>query len=74
MNESCKICGTSLKADLFAAVTQETVCGICKVNHIGGLSTTPERIANARQRLGLSDGEFLKQDRAEEARRILGRP
>jgi len=69
----CKICGTKLKDDLFSFVTQEPVCSICKMKYIGHLPTTPERIKAAREGLGLKDGEFLKQDNGEEARRILGR-
>ncbi len=72
-DSGCAICGTKLADDLFSAVTQEPVCSICKHNHIGGLPTTPERIAKARERLGLADGEMLQQDRAAEARRMLGR-
>ncbi len=69
----CEICGTALKDDLFAAVCQEKVCCICKQKFIGGLSTTPERIGEARKKLGLEAGEYLKQDNAQEASRILGR-
>ena len=69
----CQICGAVLKDDLFAAVTQEPVCCICKQKFIGGLPTTPGRITAARARLGLKEGEFLIQDNAAEARRILGR-
>ena len=69
----CQICGKPLSGDLFSAVTGEPVCSICKHNHIGGLPTTPGLIAKARARLGLADGEMLKQDRAAEARRMLGR-
>lgn len=68
----CKICGTELSNDLFSAVTGEKVCSVCKIYHIGGLPTTEERIAAARLALGLADGEYLKQDNADEARRILG--
>ncbi len=70
---NCKICNTPQKADLFAAVTGDSVCSICKLSYIGGLPSTPERIALARQMLGLKDGEFLKHDRGKEARRILDR-
>ena len=69
----CKICGKPQGDDLFSAVTQEPVCCICKVKWIGGLPTTDERIKQARERLGLKDGEFLKQDNAAEAGRILRR-
>ena len=67
------ICGTDLAMDLFAHVTSEPVCSICKLNYIGGLPTTAERIAKARAALGLKDGELLNQDNAAEASRILGR-
>jgi recombinational DNA repair protein (RecF pathway) len=67
----CAICGTNLSADLFSAVTGEPCCSICKVRFIGGLPTTPERIATARAGLGLADGDFLAQDNGAEARRIL---
>jgi hypothetical protein len=73
MADKCGICGTPSKDDLFSAVTREPVCSLCKINHIGGLPTTPERIKTARERLGLKDGEYLIQDRGEEAARILGR-
>ena len=69
---NCAICETPLKNDLFAAVTGEPVCSICKINYIGGLPTTPERIQSACDTLGLKDGEFLSQDNAAEAARILG--
>ena len=69
----CEICGTALKQDLFAMVTQEKVCCICKQNWIGGLPTTPERIGEVRQKLGLEAGQYLMQDNPEEAARILGR-
>jgi len=69
----CEICGQPRKADLFSAVTGEPVCSICKLKHIGGLPTTTERINNAREKLGLRDGEYLSQDNTEEAAKILGR-
>jgi hypothetical protein len=69
----CAICGTDLGADLFAAVTGEKCCAICKLKFIGGLPTSDDRIAAARLRLGVADGEFLQQDNAAEASRILGR-
>jgi hypothetical protein len=70
---SCQICGKPSKDDLFSYVAQSPVCSICKVKWIGGLPTTKEGIAQARTDLGLAPGEFLKQDNAAEARRILGR-
>jgi len=73
MAEQCEICGKPREDDLFSAVTQERVCSICKLKYIGGLPTTSERIAKARETLGLKDGEFLQQDNGEEARKILGR-
>jgi hypothetical protein len=69
---NCEICGTPQKDDLFSYVTQEKVCSICKVKYIGGLPTTPERIAKAREYLGLKAGEFIVHDRGEEARKIIG--
>jgi hypothetical protein len=71
--KSCAICGTELGKDLFAAVTGEKCCSICKVKFIGFLPTTDERIASARERLGLAEGQFHEQDRGAEAARILGR-
>lgn len=68
----CDICGAKLKDDLFSFVTQEPVCSICKLNWIGGLPTTKDRIVQARTFLGLKDGEYLKQDNVAEARKILG--
>jgi len=68
----CAICGTNLGNDLFASVTGEKCCAICKVKFIGGLPTVTERIEAARARLGLKDGEFLQQDNGAEAARILG--
>jgi hypothetical protein len=70
---NCQICNTPSKDDLFAFVTQEPVCSLCKINYIGGLPTTPERIRQVREVLGLKPGEFIAVDRGEEARRILGR-
>lgn len=69
----CEICGTALKNDLFAMVCQEKVCCICKQKFIGGLPTTPERIGDIRNSLGLGAGEYLTQDNPQEAARILGR-
>ena len=73
MEKQCEICGKPRADDLFSAVTQERVCSICKLKYIGGLPTSSERIAEAREKLGLKDGEFLQQDNGEEARKILGR-
>lgn len=71
--KSCAICGTNLGNDLFAAVTGEKCCCICKLKYIGGLPTSDERIAAARGRLGLTDGQYLHQDNGAEAAAILGR-
>jgi hypothetical protein len=68
----CKICGTDLSKDLFAYVAQKPVCAICTQKYVGG-DFSSERIATVRIALGLSDGEFIKQDNAAEAARILGR-
>ena len=69
----CEICGKPTEDDLFSAVTGEPVCSICQVKFIGGLKATPERIEEVRMGLGLEEGEYLSQNNAEEARRILGR-
>ena len=69
----CAICGTNLGNDLFASVTGEKCCAICKVKFVRGLPTTDERIASVRARLSLADGEYVIQDRGTEAARILGR-
>lgn len=71
--ERCEICGEPRENDLFSAVTGEKVCSICKIKYIGGLPTNPARIKTARERLGLSEGEYLVQDNPKEAARILGR-
>jgi hypothetical protein len=68
----CAICGTNLAQDLFAAETGEKCCSICKIKWIGGLPTTDLRIKQARERLSLEEGEYLKQDNGKEAGRILG--
>jgi hypothetical protein len=73
MAEKCGICGTNFADDLFSVVTQEPVCSICKINHVGGLPTTAGRIQFVRKQLGLKDGEYLVQDNAAEAARILWR-
>ena len=70
---NCKICNTPPEDDLFSMVAQEPVCCVCKLKHIGGLPTTDIRITAARERLGLKDGEYIEQDRANECRKILGR-
>ena len=57
---------------LFASVTGEPCCAICKVKYVGGLPTTDERVAAVRGVLGLADGEYLQQDNGAEAERILG--
>lgn len=67
---ACQICG---KSDLFTDVTGEPSCSICTIKFVGGLPQTRERIKEIRVRLGLNDGEYLKQDNAAEAARILGR-
>ncbi len=69
----CAICGTDLSKDLFSYVTGEKCCSICKIKFIGGLPTSNERIKQSRERLGLQDGQYLKQDNGAEAARILGR-
>lgn len=69
----CAICGNDLGRDLFASVTGEKCCAICKLKYIGGLPTSDERIKAARTALALGDGEYLVQDNGAEAARILGR-
>jgi len=69
----CGICGTPKEDDLFSDVTGEGVCSICKLKFIGGLPTTPERVKAARNALGLEEGNYIVQDNAEEARRMLRR-
>jgi hypothetical protein len=73
MSKRCAICGADLSKDLFASVTGEKCCCICKTKFVGGLPTSDERIAAVRSRLGLSSGEYLVQDNGAEAARILGR-
>jgi len=68
----CAICGTDLSRDLFASVAQKPTCAVCTVNYIGG-NDSPAWIKTVRATLGLAEGEYLKQDNAAEARRILGR-
>jgi hypothetical protein len=70
--KKCAICGTDLSNDLFASVAEKKTCAVCTVNYIGG-NASPARIATVRAALGLAEGEYLKQDNAAEARRILGR-
>ncbi len=70
---NCEICNKPKKDDLFSFVTNERVCTICKIKYIGGLPSTAERIQSVRNQLGLKDGEFLKQDNAAEAAKILKR-
>ena len=69
----CKICNEPSENDLFSAVTGEPVCSLCKLQYIGGLPTTEQRINDARVRLGLEPGQFLIRDRLAEAIKILGR-
>lgn len=69
--KACAICGTNLSNDLFASVTGEKCCAICKVKFIGGLPTSDERIAAVRAGLGLTEGQFHQQDIGAEAERIL---
>ena len=71
--KKCAICGKPKEDDLFSAVANEPVCSICKIKFIGGLPTSQKRIEAVRERLGLAKGEYLMQDNAAEAARILGR-
>ena len=68
----CAICGFNLRSDLFADVTGEKCCAICKVRFIGGLPTSDDLIMMARRELQLADGVYLTQDRGVEAKRIFG--
>lgn len=68
---NCHICNST---DLYTSVTNEGVCSVCKIKYIGGLPSSQERINAARQRLGLQEGEFLTQNHAEEAAKILRKP
>lgn len=69
----CAVCGNDLRNDLFASVTGEPCCSICKLKYIGGLPTSDSRVKEVRAKLGLADGEYLQQDNGAEAARILGR-
>jgi hypothetical protein len=73
MPDKCAICGTDLSVDLYATVAQEPVCAVCKINWIGGLPTTQERIDQVRAKLLLRPGEYIQQNNAEQAALILGR-
>lgn len=70
MGSNCKVCG---KDDMLTACTGGGVCSVCTMKFFGGGKATPDRIAEIRAKLGLSDGELLKQDHGAEAARILGR-
>lgn len=70
---NCQICTEPIINDLYAYVTGEPVCSLCKIKYVGGLPSTPQRIELVREMLGLKPGEFLKMDRVAEARRILDR-
>ena len=69
---SCKICNEPSKNDLFSYVTRDQVCSLCKLQFIGGLPTTEQRITTARAKLLLNPGEFWVRDRAADAKAILG--
>ena len=69
----CEICGQPKENDLYSAVTGEPVCSICRIKFVRGFASMAEKIKDARKRLGLKDGEYLKQDHSKEASRILGR-
>jgi hypothetical protein len=66
---NCKICG---KEDMFTYVSGKPACAICVVKYIGGGPITNERVQRVRYMLGLKDDEYLKQDNAKEAAKILG--
>jgi len=67
---NCEICGNE---DLYSSVSGERVCSICKIKFVGGLTARREDISNVRDKLGLKQGEFFKQDCGAEAKKILGR-
>ncbi len=69
----CAICGKPQKDDLFSYVTQQPACSICVIKC--GLSSpiSQASIKAARDKLGLQEDEYLKQDHGEEARAILNR-
>ena len=69
----CEICGKPQEDDLFSFVTQGPLCSVCTVKYGGRFGPTKESVKAVREELGLKNGEYLKQDNAEEARRILGR-
>jgi hypothetical protein len=72
MSNLCAVCGADLSTDLFASVAQKPICAICTVKYVGGVFSDA-RIATVRAALGLREGEYLKQDNAAEAARILRR-
>ena len=57
MTSRCKICGN--EDDLYLACTDDGVCSVCTMKFFGGAQATPDRIANLRARIGLSDGQLL---------------
>lgn len=67
---ACELCG---EKDIYTEVTGKPSCSICTVKYVGHLPGERQRIAKIREQLGLNAGEFLKQDRAVEAKKILGR-
>lgn len=70
MSDKCDICGA---VDLYSVCAGEGVCSVCTMRFFGGRKATADHIQNVRSELGLSDGEFFKQDHDAEAARILGR-
>jgi len=56
----CGICGKPTDQDLYSYVTMEKVCSLCKIQFIGGLPTTDEKIQKVRKSLKLNEGEYLK--------------
>ncbi|KKM26514.1 hypothetical protein LCGC14_1584030 [marine sediment metagenome] len=69
----CAICGKPQKDDLFSYVTQQPACSICVIKCGLPSPISKGSIETARDKLGLKEGEYLKQDNGEEARRILNR-
>ena len=69
MASKCDICGVE---DLLTACI-DGPCAVCVMRFFGGGQPSVEQVKQARTKLGLSDGEFFKQDHGAEAARILGR-
>lgn len=64
----CQICGQS---DLFSVCSDSRTCAVCSLNFTGP-NPTEEIVKKVRSLLKLKENEYLKQDYAAEAARILG--